>query len=83
MVLNLCTNKNSPPELPAPGKKYLLSLNKEIHWFTPSIYYPAWGLFEIKGDTYSDMQLAQKKGFEDKELQIFINSGGTINNFKI
>lgn len=28
------------------------------------------------------MQLAQKKGFEDKELQIFINSGGKINNFK-
>jgi len=36
-------------------EKYLISLNKEIHWFTPSIYYPAWGLFEIKGDTYSDM----------------------------
>jgi hypothetical protein len=62
--------------------KYLLSLNKETRWFSASFYYPAWGMYEVKGDTYSDMQLVNQQGFENKELQIFINSGGTFKDFK-
>jgi len=74
--------ETNPPELPTPGKKYLLSLNKETRWFTPSFYYPAWGLFEVKGDKYSDMQLVKLEHFESKEIQLFIKSGGKVEDFK-
>lgn len=59
------------------GKKYLLSLNKETKDFS-SFYSPAWGMFEVEGNSYLDMQLIKNAGFEHKELQTLINSRGDL-----
>jgi len=70
--------KTTQPESPSDGKKYLLSLNKETRWFSTSFFYPAWGIFEVEGENYSNMKLVQPTIFEHKELQALINSGGLI-----
>ncbi len=58
------------------GKKYLMSLNKNDNF-----YVPAWGIYEITGNTYSDAKLIESELIDDEALQIFINSGGAERDF--
>lgn len=58
------------------GKKYLMSLNK-----SDNFYIPVWGIYEVRGDNYSDMQLVKNESIDDEAIQIFINSGGTESDF--
>lgn len=58
------------------GKKYLMSLNQE-----DDFYVPAWGVYEIIGNTYSNARLIKNESIDDEALQIFINSGGTERDF--